>query len=168
MSTRAYIRYVQEQPNRDGEHVTRRAAGTIASDGTPWVVATTIEKLGTSEPFDTPTGYVAAHTLPGDTHTLDDVDRHLMDPSVTPPWDVEWSYEVVTDGEYLTGWQVRVSEGRPPTDGDWAVEGPAELILPALRELRTGGTRHGFRALMAARDDPETSLFAWASGGDGA
>ena len=165
MSTRAYIRYVQEQTNRDGDRVTRRAAGTIASDGTPWLVAIEIGKLRASEPFDTPAGYVAAHTLPGDTHTLDDVDRHLMDPSVTPPWDVEWSYEVVTDGEYLTDWRVRVSEGRPPTDGDWAVEGPAELILPALQELRTGGTRHGFRALMAARDDPETSLFDWASGG---
>lgn len=163
MSTRAYIRYVQEHPNRDGEDVTRRAAGTIASSGTPWLVAIEIGKLRASEPFDTPAGYVAAHTLPGGTHTLDDVDRHLMDPSVTPPWDVEWSYEVVTDGEHLTEWQVRVSEGRPPTDGDWAVEGGAELILPALRECET---RHDFRALLGARDDPETSLVEWASGGD--
>ena len=166
MSTRAYIRYVQDQPNRDGDRVTRHAAGTISVNGTPGLVATEIEKLRAAEPFDTPTGYVAAHTLPGDTHTLDDVDRHLMDPSVTPPWDVEWSYEVVTDGEHLTEWQVRVSEGRPPTDGDWAVEGPAELILPALQELRTVDTKHGFWGLTAAHADPETSLSEWALGGD--
>lgn len=159
MTTRGYIRYVRESERRDGDVVTRRAAAKISADAHPARVATRIAALREDQPYETPTGYAAAHAV-GDSATVDELDRSLLDPSAPVPGACSWSYEVVLDARHLSDWQVRVSRHGPPSSDDgWALDGPASIVLPALRQTESAREpTQAFLGLAARHDAPDQSL----------
>jgi len=166
MSTRAYVRYVsarESPPTGDGRTAklaTRAAAATISHDGYPSHILPEIADLRTDDTATRPYGYVASHLVAaagGQKLGAPELQKRLCDPSAPAPGDCLWSYEVVVEGPYLNDWQLRVSYGTPPNNGEWDLEATLREAIPLLRDVRGRDGFYGVCAQLDGRGDHATT-----------
>jgi len=171
MSTRAYVRYVsaRESETTDDdsttELTTRRAAVRLNHGGDPSHILPQIAELRDDDTATRPYGYVASHVVAavgGQKLGVTELQKRLCDPSAPAPQNCLWSYEIVVEGPYLTDWQLRVSLGTPPNNGEWDLDAPLGDALPLLRDV---SGRDGFLGVCAQLDDGADADHAAPEGG---
>ena len=138
MSTRAYVRFVADYGD-----FTEKAAVRVSSAGWPAQLIDEIAALQQLDEQKRPIGYAGTLAFRGETGSVSQLERNIIDTDAPVQFSPEWSYEVVIEAPYLTDWQVRVSTYEPPTDpDDWAVDAPMGVVYDDLVDVRAQNGLH--------------------------
>ena len=142
MSTRGYVRFVADYGD-----FTETAAVRVSSDGWPAQLIDEIAALQQLDELERPIGYAGTLAFGGDTGSVSQLERNILDADAPVRFSPDWSYEVIIEAPYLTDWQVRVSTYEPPADpDDWAVDAPLGVVYDDLADVET---QNGLRVLDA-------------------